>query len=71
MGSVQPKDGISLHYDEYDTGSGFVLSTPPPFDSPIDRDERREARRRGREEWLRSLPEAVRFLKGKGEKDGR
>ena len=34
------------------------ISAPPPFDPPIDRDEAREARRRRRESWLASLPEA-------------
>ena len=35
-----------------------MISSPPPFDPPIDRDPGREARRRERERWLESLPEA-------------
>jgi len=35
-----------------------IISSPPPFDPPVDGDEKREARRREREAWLRSLPEA-------------
>ena len=35
-----------------------LISAPPPFDPPIDHDPAREARRRKREEWLQSRPEA-------------
>ena len=35
-----------------------IISAPPPFDPPIDDDPGREARRRQREEWLKTLPEA-------------
>ena len=35
-----------------------LISSPPPFDPPIDGDEARTARRREREEWLSELPEA-------------
>ena len=35
-----------------------IISAPPPFDPPIDGDPGREARRRKREEWLKTLPEA-------------
>lgn len=34
-----------------------IISAPPPFDPPIDDDPGREARRRQREEWLKTLPE--------------
>ena len=35
-----------------------LISSPPPFDSPIDSDEERAIRRKEREEWLEGLPEA-------------
>ena len=35
-----------------------IISTPPPFDPPIDSDPAREARRAERQAWLESLPEA-------------
>lgn len=35
-----------------------LISSPPPFDPPIDGDEDRAARRKERGEWLSKLPEA-------------
>ena len=35
-----------------------IISSPPPFDPPIDNDPAREMRRKEREEWLHALPEA-------------
>jgi len=35
-----------------------IIEAPPPFDLPIDNDEARSLRRKVREEWLASLPEA-------------
>ncbi|MBO4399209.1 MAG: alpha/beta hydrolase [Lachnospiraceae bacterium] len=35
-----------------------IISSPPPFDPPIDSDEARKKRRKEREEWLSKLPEA-------------
>ena len=35
-----------------------IIDAPPPFDPPIDADDKRSARRKVREDWLASLPEA-------------
>ena len=35
-----------------------IIAEPPPFDPPVDNDPGREARRKKRQEWLDSLPEA-------------
>ena len=35
-----------------------LISSPPPFNPPIDNDPAREARRKEREEWLSRLPDA-------------
>ena len=35
-----------------------LIDAPPPFDPPVDHDPEREERRRRRQAWLESLPEA-------------